>query len=58
MQSCVNALDSPAHVTDTVLLSFLINWFDTKMRDWCSEPYGFGSTVKSEKFISSVKERK
>ena len=49
MQSCVNALDTPAHVTDTVLLSFLINWFDTKMRDWCSELYGFGSTDITEK---------
>ena len=54
MQSCINALDTPAHVTDTVLLSFLINWFDTKLRDWCSELYGFGSTVETEKLIYSI----
>ena len=54
MQSCINALDTPAHVTDTVLLSFLINWFDTKLRDWCSELYGFGSTAQREKLISIV----
>jgi len=27
-----------------VLLSFLINWFGTKLRVCCSEPYVFGTT--------------
>lgn len=51
MQSCVSALQTPVHVTDTVLLSFLIHWFDAKMRVWCSELYGFGSTDEIDKFI-------
>ena len=51
MQSSVSALDTHARVTDTVLLSFLINGFDTKMKVWYSELHGFGSTEDEDRDI-------